>query len=394
MIFELHIICFMNIHFIISTIVCSYFLFLSLKNITTLNKTTLPPSTNYSVKVSVIIPARNEEMNISKCLNSLLDQDYSNYEILVIDDNSTDKTLRIIKEYEKKYSKITAYSGKPLLKGWLGKQYACHQLSGKATGEYLIFTDADTVHKKSSISWSITNIIKHNSDLLSAYLFYPIHSIGEALILPGIYLMTSFMLPLWKVPKKNNPNYSFAIGQLLVCRAEAFFSIGGYSRFKNSIVEDLSMAKFMKIYGFKTIFIDGKDYISCKMYSSFIEVCKGFIKNIYSAVNQNIITVIGFILMEITVIELPIIYLIYRLVTDSNNILLPALPVTVFLTMWLIVLKNRKVPLYIAFLYPILFILLIIISIISTLKTGFGKGAFWKGRLVKCHSKQIYEKRK
>ena len=384
----------MNIHFIISTLICSYFLFLSLKNIATLKKTTLPPAANYSVKVSVIIPARNEEKNIGKCLDSLIVQDYTNYEILVIDDNSTDKTLEIIKEYERKNSNITAHSGKPLKEGWLGKQYACHQLTQIATSEYLIFTDADTVHTKKSISWAITNIIKHNSDLLSAYLYYPIHSVGEALILPGIFLMTSFMLPLWKVPKKNNPNYSFAIGQLLVCRAEAFPSIGGYTRFKNSIVEDISMAKLMKIHGFKTIFIDGKDYVSCRMYTSFLEVCKGFIKNIYSAVNQNILTVIGFMLMEITVIELPLIYLIYKIYTGSSNILLPILPITVFFTMWIMVLKNRKVPLYIAFLYPILFILLIIISIISTIKTGFGKGADWKGRLVKCHPKQVYEKQK
>ena len=384
----------MNIHLIISTLICSYFLFLSLKNISTLRNITFAPNIDYSPKVSVIIPARNEEKNIGKCLDSLIAQDYTNYDILVIDDNSTDGTWDIIKEYEEKNSNITAHSGKPLAEGWLGKQYACHQLSQIATGEYLIFTDADTVHTKKSISWAITNIIKHNSDLLSAYLYYPIHSIGEALILPGIYLMTSFMLPLWKVPKKNNPNYSFAIGQLLVCRAEAFHSIGGYTRFKNSIVEDISMAKLMKIHGFKTIFIDGKDYVSCRMYTSFLEVCKGFIKNIYSAVNQNILTIMGFMLMEITVIELPIIYLIYNIYTGSSNILLPILPIAVFFTMWLVVLKNRKIPLYITFLYPILFVLLIIISIISTIKTGFGRGAEWKGRLVKCHSKQVYEKRK
>ena len=111
-------------------------------------------------------------------------------------------------------------------------------------------------------------------------------------------------------------------------------------------------------------------------------------------VNQNILTVIGLIFMEITVIELPIIYLIYKIYTGSSNILLPILPIAVFFTMWFMVLKNRKVPLYITFLYPILFVLLIIISIISTIKTGFGKGADWKGRLVKCHSKQVYEKQK
>ncbi len=382
----------MNILFIFSTLICSYFLFLSLKNIVTLKKTTFAPELRNFPKVSIIIPARNEEINIGKCLDSLLDQDYINYEILVIDDNSTDRTLEIIKEYEKKNSKITAYSGKPLPDGWLGKQYACHQLSQTATGKYFIFTDADTVHTKQSISWAITNMIKHKADLLSAYLYYPIHSIGEALILPGIYLMTSFMLPLWKVPKKNSHNYSFAIGQLLVCLAEAFHSIGGYTRFKNSIVEDISMAKFMKIHEYKTIFIDGKDYISCRMYASFLEIFKGFVKNIYSAVNQNILTIIGFILMEITVIELPIIYLIYNIYTGGSNILLPILPIAVFFTMWFLVLKDRKVPLYITFLYPILFVLLIIISIISTIKTGFGRGAEWKGRLVKCHSKQVYEK--
>ena len=102
--------------------------------------------------ISVLIPARNEEDNIDKCLMSLMDQDYRNIEILVLDDNSTDNTSEIIKRISKTYKNIKFIKGKPLHEGWTGKNYACYQLYKESKGKYLFFTDADTIHNKRSIS--------------------------------------------------------------------------------------------------------------------------------------------------------------------------------------------------------------------------------------------------
>jgi len=95
--------------------------------------------------ISVLIPARNEQDNIKRCINSLLKQDYSNLEILVLDDNSTDMTAAVVEKMAEKDDRVKLYHGKPLARGWLGKSYACQQLSEYANGDYLAFIDADTL---------------------------------------------------------------------------------------------------------------------------------------------------------------------------------------------------------------------------------------------------------
>jgi len=108
--------------------------------------------------ISILIPARNEEKNIKDCLISLAKQNYSNIEILVLDDDSSDDTASIIKNISKKFKNIRLIKGKPLKDGWTGKNYACHQLYRKSKGEYLFFTDADTVHRDDSVESAISLI--------------------------------------------------------------------------------------------------------------------------------------------------------------------------------------------------------------------------------------------
>lgn len=115
-------------------------------------------------KVSVLIPARNEEDNLERCLESLLVQTYSNYEVVVLDDQSTDRT-------------------------W----------SEYANGDYLLFTDADTVHSKESIAWAVTNIESHGVDCLSGYVSQELNTFEEVLIVPATYIMTTMILPLWLI---------------------------------------------------------------------------------------------------------------------------------------------------------------------------------------------------
>jgi chlorobactene glucosyltransferase len=377
-----------EIYLILSTFICLYFLFLSLKNIQTLKKWSLPPEKKYQPMVSIIIPARNEESNIGKCLESLIHQEYKNYEVLVIDDNSTDTTWEILKYYQKRSDKIKIYPGMPLLEGWNGKQYACHQLSKRARGDYLVFTDADTIHSPVSIQWIVNNMRQHHADFMSAYLYHQIGSPGEALVVPAMYLMTTLLMPLWMIPEKNNPFFSFGIGQLLVCKRKAFHEIGGYTQFKDSVVEDMSMARLMKAHGFRGIFLDAKEYIRCRMYSSFVSACKGFIKNVYGAVNQNLLTLCGLFSLIACIIEFPFIHFLDTLLNGNGNLILAGLPVFVFFITWHRVITNRRLNPLISLLYPILFVNILIIAILSFLKTGIGRGAEWKGRLVRCATKQ------
>ena len=143
--------------------------------------------------ISVLIPARNEERSIKKCAESLLKQDYPRFEVLVLDDNSEDRTFEILKELESKYSNLRIIKGKPLEEGWTGKNFACHQLYKESKGEYILFTDADTEHFEGSLRNSITRATDRKADLYSLIPVMTLKTFSERYIMPGIHF-TSLLL--------------------------------------------------------------------------------------------------------------------------------------------------------------------------------------------------------
>ena len=375
----------MTAYLVGASLVCLYFLLLSLANRFALARLNIPPVKIGSPKVSILVPARDEVRNIRACLDSLLNQDYSNYEIMVLDDHSSDGTAEILREYEKLHFRITAFTGAPLPPGWLGKHFACHQLSQKADGDYFLFTDADTVHDPQSVSWAMTNLLHHDADFLSAYPRQQIGSLGEATIVPGMYLGTSFFLPVWLFLRSKRPFLSFAIGQFVMLRSSAFRAVGGYEKIRDCLVDDISLVRNVKDGGFRTLFLDGKDFISCRMYHGYREAFRGFVKSLYAAIDKSPLRLLATFVMIAVVIILPLVILAHNLATDTSPSLrlLSALPVAVFFLMWFLSLRDRRLPLYVPFLYPVLFLNLMAISLVSAAKTGYGKGAVWKRRLVK-----------
>jgi len=365
------------------SVICGYFLALSVANCIAFKRLTRPPRKLGSPMVSILVPARDEERNLEALLDSLLQQDYSNFEILVLDDHSQDDTARILAEYQERDSRIKAFAGKPLPAGWLGKHFACQQLYEKANGEYFLFTDADTVHSPKSVSWALTNMIHHEADFMSAYPRQEIGSFGEAVIVPGIFLVVALFLPVWLIPRTKMPDISFAIGQFVIGRAAAFKAVGGYENIKDSLVDDISMARSMKAAGFRTLFLDGKDFIQCRMYQGYSEAFSGLVKNIYAALDKKPGRLLTVFVLFTAVILLPLANLVYAIAVGADNLALSALPVAIFFVMWFISLMARQLPLYVPFLYPLLFVNLMTISLVSAVKTGYGQGALWKGRRVK-----------
>jgi chlorobactene glucosyltransferase len=374
---------------LVCSLICIFFLFMAYLNGSFLRNMTLSAGASTFPMVSVLIPARNEEHNIRNCLNSLLAQHYPNYEILVIDDNSSDRTGEIIEEYAVQHRNIRAYRGSELPEGWNGKPFACQQLAEHARGEYLLFTDADTVHSPQSISWAVNNALGHRVDCLSAYPKHEIRSLGESMIVPVIYLMTAFFMPLWLIPRRNSKIFSFAIGQFILCRADAFWGVDGFNGIAGSLVEDMALVKRMKAFGFRTIFLDAKNHIRCRMYVGFKGSVRGIVKSVYAALNQNTMAVAGMWFLILFAVELPLINLVYQALS-RGRVLFSSIPVMIFFTSWYKTLSDREIGILMVFLYPIIFFNLLWLSLVSLVKTGYGRGTLWKGRLVKC-SPQVPE---
>ncbi|MEO0131543.1 MAG: glycosyltransferase family 2 protein [candidate division WOR-3 bacterium] len=162
---------------------------IALGNVFLLKKLEKFPKGLTTLKVSVLIPVRNEELTIKECLNSILQQSYENFEVLVLDDNSQDKSLEIISSI--KSDKLRVFKGEDLPWGWNGKAWASHQLAKQANGDLLLFTDADTKHHKDTLSYAVSALVKTKADLLTIINKNEVKSLGEKVtvpyLVPGVF---------------------------------------------------------------------------------------------------------------------------------------------------------------------------------------------------------------
>jgi glycosyltransferase involved in cell wall biosynthesis len=201
-------------------------------------------------KVSIILPARNEEEFIGKCLDSLIRQDYENYEIIVIDDSSEDSTGKIISEYAKKNSKVVPVTARPKPEGWMGKNWACMEGYKKTTGELLLFTDADTEHAKNVITLAVTHLNSFNLDALSAIPKMLTFDFWTNITLPMIstFLHTRFSALNVNDPKKKT---GYFFGSFFIIKKETYQQVGMHEGVKHEIIEDGALGKKVKESGYK-----------------------------------------------------------------------------------------------------------------------------------------------
>ena len=379
----------MQVYIFILLIVGFYFLFSSVVNEHHIQSNTFTKPLSEEPKVSVLIPARDEEDNIGQCIESFLNQTYKNYEILILDDNSSDRTYEIVNSYAKQYpEKVKLYSGKSLPSGWRGKSFAMKQLTEYATGEYYLFTDADTHHTENSISLMMTNIVNHDVDMVSGYIGQELESFGERVSVPIMYMLTGLAVPIWLNEKLNLSILSTAIGQFIGVKASSFKAIGGYDAIKNITTEDMYLARLMKKSGYKTLFLDFKDAASCRMYHSFNESVHGLSKNIFDFLGKNGFLMFATLATILFVLCLPFPFLVIEAVKFAMTGILTnffkALVVSCSFSFlaWLIICLSRRLPFYLAFLYPVIHFNLYYIACASWYNGTRGTGYVWKGRVV------------
>lgn len=211
-------------------------------------------------KVSIILPARNEEEYIEKCLDSLINQDYENYEIIVIDDSSEDSTGKIISEYAKKHPKVIPVSARPKPEGWMGKNWACMEGYKKATGELLLFTDADTKHAKNVITLAVTHLNSFNLDALSAIPKMLTFDFWTNITLP---MISTFLHTRFSALNVNNPKKKtgYFFGSFFILKKKTYQEIGMHEGVKHEIIEDGALGKKVKELGYKMKMVRGEHLI-------------------------------------------------------------------------------------------------------------------------------------
>ena len=264
--------------------------------------------TGFNNLVSVLIPARNEEKNIGQLLTDLVENDFQNTEILVFNDQSTDKTVEIVSRIAQKDKRVKLIHSEGLPKGWLGKNHACHSLSKLAKGNYLLFLDSDVRIGNGIIRQTCAFSDKHKLGLLSIFPRQIMVSAGEKATVPLMHYILLTLLPLIFVRKTWFSSLAAANGQFMLFNAETYQKTLPHEKMKNDKVEDIKIARYYKNERIKIACITGKKSVSCRMYSGFSEAIHGFSKNVTQFFGNSfslailfwLVTTFGFIIVLLT----------------------------------------------------------------------------------------------
>ena len=230
--------------------------------------------------LSLLIPARNEEAVLPDTLRSLQTQTYPAFEVLVLDDESEDATADIVRGFARQDRRFRLVNGQPLPEGWIGKNWACHQLAGLARGEYLIFSDADVRWTPGALEAIAAALEQMRPDGLAVWPTQITITWAERLIVPLMAMSTLGYLPVLAVHHLPFDSMAAAIGQCLVFQRDAYWRIGGHAAVRDRILEDVLLVRAVKRAGLRLRWADGAGLIACRMYQDWPSVRDGFAKNI------------------------------------------------------------------------------------------------------------------
>jgi chlorobactene glucosyltransferase len=237
--------------------------------------------------ISICVPARDEEKNIRRCIESLLAQTYPNFEVIVLDDRSTDSTPVILDElllFEREQApalqKLRILHGSDLPPGWAGKPHALYQAAKSAGGEWLCFVDADTFAAPEAIASCYVKAIETKADLFTIMTFQELGSFWEKVLMPLVMTALSVGFSPRKV---NDPTRRDAVanGQFILIKRSVYDAIGGHEKVKDQIVEDKAISEQVKWNGYRLIIANGYELARTRMYTSLPQMWEGWTKNIY-----------------------------------------------------------------------------------------------------------------
>ena len=347
-----------------------------------------PPDTPL---ISVCVPARNEERNIRLCVESILAQDYPNFEVIVLDDRSTDRTSEILHQLSVQNRNLKVIHGSDLPKGWAGKPHALFQASAAAHGDWLCFVDADTLLTPETLSSCYVKAIETKADMFTILTFQILGSFWERVIMPIV--MTA--LSVGFSPRKVNDSKTkdaIANGQFILIKRSVYEAIGGHERIKDQIVEDKAISEQVKWNGYRLIVANGYAFARTRMYTSLPEMWEGWTKNIYLGLSDRpslmVLGAFGAFLLLVAALVLPLWPLLGILWYLYGGGWLAITVILESLVLWAAVIYARArvasamgISPWYALTLPLGAAVFAAMMFTSTWRVLSGKGVTWKGRM-------------
>ena len=333
--------------------------------------------------LSVIVPARNEERTIARCVRSLLAQTLPDYELIVVDDRSEDATPAILAELAHEHPRLRVVRGEPLPDGWVGKPWALTQGARAARGAWLLFTDADSWHAPAACTSALAFVRAHGADALTLATHQELGSWGERAVLPTILGMV--VIASGSPAQLNDPadiEHALANGQYILVSRAAYDALGGHEALRGEIVEDVAFARRLKRDGrFRLLLAGGEDIVHVRMYRSLRDVWDGFTKNVYLGAGGDLRALLGGTAFVASLSVIPA-----ALAVDALARRRPARAAEALLCLANGIaveahgLAYTRLPRRLAWWAPVGYAVLGAIALNSTLRVVSGRGVEWRGR--------------
>ena len=271
--------------------------------------------------LSILIPARNEADTIEQTVQLLLAQDYPQFEVIVLDDESDDGTAQVAQSVAYNDCRLRVLQGAPLAAGWIGKNWACHQLASAAQNEVLIFTDADVKWQPGALPAVVDELLL-KADLLTVWPTQKTKTFAEKLAVPLMALSVHAYLPIWLVHNTSHPSAAAANGQCLVFKRECYDAVGGHSTVRDTVLEDVKLARRVKASGMKLQMAEADRLLTCRMYDGFDAVVNGYAKNILAGHNGRVSLLLASAILHNMLFVMPWLWLAFGIL-----IALPGWPI-------------------------------------------------------------------
>ncbi|MEZ0395769.1 MAG: glycosyltransferase [Anaerolineales bacterium] len=342
-----------------------------------------PPPADWP-EVAVLIPARDEEANLPRCLRSLLAQDYPRFSVWVLDDESRDGTAEVVRTMANQDERLHLLSGQPLPDGWLGKPWACQQLAEAAppTATLLLFVDADTWHAPDMLRVSVSALLAEKADLLSILPRQVLGSLAEWLSVPVLPWSLFSHFPLWLTRRVRWPSVTVAVGQHMLWRQTAYKALGGHAAVRRDVAEDIALARLSAAGGLCVLLLPGPNHVFCRMYRSAGDVLNGFGKNLFAIFNRRLLPYL-FVWTWLGIAFIgPLVTLAGGLLFGwAASIPLSGAAVLVGFLIWILVAQATGLPAALALTYPFVILSAIYLAFHSLWQTLTSR-SHWKGRRV------------
>lgn len=336
------------------------------------------PASGSVPPVSILMPARNEEARIRPALETISETEGVEFELIVADDSSTDRTAEIVQSFAQNDPRIKLVTTPPLPEGWGGKNNACYFLSTQASHEHMIFIDADMIVSPDCFARLSAHLANNEPALISGIPLQETVTFWERVVIPTIHVMMLGYLPFIGMRNSKSPGFGAAVGQIIGVRKTEYERVGGHEPIKATMHDGVQLARLFRRNGIMTDLVNVTDLCATRMYENVAGIWAGFMKNAHEGIATPIALPIWTVLLVGGHI-LPVILAIIAFATGREPAVALAACLLIFSFRLLLALRYHQ-SLLGALLHPLGVGFMVVLNWIALFRRMAGRTVSWRDR--------------